>query len=593
MQQKYIRNFSIIAHIDHGKTTLTDRLLELTGAVTDRTKKERLLDSNPIEQERGITIKLAPVSLNYELDGHPYTLNLIDTPGHIDFNYEVERSLAACEGAILLVDATKGVQAQTLANLRLAQTQNITIIPVVNKIDADLAEVDKTIDSLKSLFPNQQDFLKVSAKTGLNTKEILNTVIKDIPAPSGDEDKPLRALVFNSYFHPHLGVIAFVRIVDGSLSKNTKISFVQGHHDLVPKQIGVLDPALVEVNHLSTGQVGFIATGLKDLSDIKVGDTLTLPEYKTTVTPLPGYRHIRPNVYLEIYPTDTAEYQTLLDAIGKLKLSDSALTYTPTASPSMGNGVRVGFLGLLHSDVIKERLQREFNLPVTYTSPSVEYQIDTTDGRSYTINRAPDYPDPSTIKEIREPISLVTVLTPKDYVGPLIQVLENKRGHMLDTRYLPHAVQLDYAIPLIEVITGLQDAVKSVSQGYATFDYQPFDYYPVKLSKLDVYLNKELVEPLSTLVVTEKAESYGRKLATHLKDTIDRHQFEIPIQVAVGGNIIARETIKAFRKDVTAKLYGGDVTRRNKLLDKQKKGKKRMKSFGAVNVPPDAFKPPF
>lgn len=583
-----IRNFSIIAHIDHGKTTLTDRLLESTKTVASRDLSERLLDSNPIEKERGITIKLAPVTIDYEYEGQTYQLNLIDTPGHIDFNYEVERSLAACEGAILLVDATKGVQAQTLANLRLAKAQNLTVIPIINKIDAPLAMPEETKAALQHIFPEFKDFLHISAKTGLGVDQVLPAVIDQIPAPRGSSTKPLRALIFNSFFHPHLGVVAFVRIVDGQLTSNTKLKSLQTGKELFPKQVGIFKPGMTPTETLQAGQVGFIATGLKNLDEIQVGDTLT--SGSQLVEALPGYRQIRPNVYLEIYPLDTSEYQALLDAIGKLKLSDSALSFTPTASPAMGNGVRVGFLGLLHADVVKQRLEQEFELDVTYTAPSVEYEIDLLTGETILINRATDYPDPTLIKESREPVSLVTLLTPPQYVGSLIQVLENKRGTMVDTRYLSSSVELSYTVPLVEVITGLQDAIKSVSQGYATFDYQPFDHHPVKLVKLDTYLNKEKIEPLSTLVVAQNAESYGRKLAAHLKEAIPRHQFEIPIQISIGGNIIARETVKSFRKDVTAKLYGGDATRRSKLLDKQKKGKKRMKAFGTVNVPPEAFK---
>ncbi len=592
MNQSNIRNFSIIAHIDHGKTTLTDRLLEQTHTVSKRDLKQRLLDSNPIEQERGITIKLAPVTLDFPYKGQDYQLNLIDTPGHIDFNYEVERSLAACEGALLLIDATKGIQAQTLANLRLAEAQKLKVIPIINKIDADLAEPEKTEESLKSLFPDLDHFIHISAKTGQNVEQILSAVIDQIPAPSSHSVRPLRALVFNSFFHPHLGVVAFIRVIDGQLDHLSRLKFLATHKEIVPKQIGIFRPGMTQTQSLQTGQVGYIATGLKSLEDVQVGDTITTVS-SPDVSALPGYRQIRPNVYLEIYPLDTVDYQLLLDAIAKLKLSDAALTYTPTSSPAMGNGVRVGFLGLLHADVIKERLEREFELQVTYTAPSVEYELDLISGETIRINRATDYPDPATIKDAREPVSLVTLLTPATYVGPLIQVLESKRGTLIDTRYLPHSVELSYTIPLIEVITGLQDAIKSVSQGFATFDYQPYDYQTVKLIKLDVYLNKEKIEPLSTLVVTQNAESLARRLAAHLKEAVPRHQFEIPIQVAIGGSIIARETVKSFRKDVTAKLYGGDNTRRTKLLEKQKKGKKRMKSFGSVNIPPEAFKIPF
>ena len=590
MSISHIRNFSIIAHIDHGKTTLTDRLLELTHTVATRDLQERLLDSNPIEQERGITIKLAPVTLNYRHDNTDYQLNLIDTPGHVDFSYEVERSLAACEGAILLVDATKGVQAQTLAHLRLAQKQNLSIIPVINKIDAQLAQPEETAAELRAIFPQLPDFICLSAKSGLNVDKILPAVIAKVPSPTGNPDAPLKALVFNSFYHPFLGVVAFIRVIDGVLTSASQLTLLPESGTIFsPKQIGIFKPQLTPTKQLSAGEVGFVATGLKSIGQIAVGSTLVCKSDAGTIIPLPGYRQIKPNVYLELYPTDTTQYPSLLDAISKLTLNDAALSCQPVASPALGNGVRVGFLGLLHADVVRERLEREFNIAVTSTLPSVEYEITGKDGITYSITSANDYPDPTTISVIREPMAEVSVLTPPAYLGALIQLLESHRGRLIDTRYYQSSLELVYSIPLIEVITHLHDAIKSASSGFATLDYRLTGFEPANLIKLSVQLNHQDISPLSALVVEESALTLAHQIATHLKNTIPRHQFEIPIQVCHGGQVLVRETVKGFRKDVTAKLYGGDATRRMKLLEKQKQGKKKMKSFGKVSLPPEAF----
>ncbi len=583
---KKIRNFAIIAHIDHGKTTLTDRLLEITGA--EKADHQRVLDSHPIEQERGVTIKLAPVTLSYQHNNQDYQLNLIDTPGHIDFNYEVERSLAACEGALLLVDASQGIQAQTITNLELAKKQDLEIIPIINKVDLQSAQVEATKKSLQKLIPQAPEPLLVSAKTGKNANKVLSQVVQEVPAPKG-EDKPLRALVFNSVYDQHLGVVAFVRIVDGSLSQPDKLKLLQTKQDFTATQIGIFTPQMTETAKLSTGQVGYIATGLKDIKKVKVGETITL--YNQNPEPLPGYRTIVPNVYLELYPQDNARHNQLRSALSQIELHDAALSIAPTSSPALGHGFRVGFLGLFHADIIKDRLKQDFDLDVTLTSPSVKYLVNLQEGTRKYITRPSQYPDPSKIDSTKEPMAQVTVISPDDYLGLLIQLLETLRGTMEDTQYInPKTVKLTYKVPLIEVITHLHDNVKTVSSGFASVDYKPTGYQEVNLLKLEVLLNKESVEPLARLEVEKKAESTARELAKKLKEIIPRHQFEVPIQIKVGGKIIARETKPAVRKNVTAKLYGGDRTRRMKLLENQKAGKKKLQRIGSVNLPPEAFK---
>lgn len=582
---KNIRNLAIIAHIDHGKTTLTDRLLEITG--TQKPDTPRLLDSHPIEQERGVTIKLAPVTLTYQYQQQNYQLNLIDTPGHIDFNYEVERSLAACEGALLLVDASQGIQAQTITNLNLAREQNLQIIPIINKIDLQNAQIESTQKAIEKLLPSTPKPLLVSAKTGKNISEILPQVIKKIPPPQG-KNRPLRALIFNSVYDSHLGVIAFVRLVDGHLSPSDNLRLVQTNQDFIPSQIGIFKPQMSNTKKLTTGQVGFIATGLKDINQVKVGDTITLSDQKPS--PLPGYRSVTPNVYLELYTQDDSSYNQLRKGLNQIQLHDAALTISPTSSPALGHGFRVGFLGLFHADVIKDRLQQDFNLDVTLTSPSVKYLVILKDSTRHFITQPSQYPDPSQIKITKEPIAKVTIISPQEYLGSLIQLLEDLRGTAQDTQYLnPQTVKLTYQLPLIEVITHLHQAVKTVSSGFASADYQLIDYQETNLLKLDVYLNKEFIEPLSRLEIENKAQTTARRLAKEIKKILPHHQFKVPIQIKAGGDIIARETKPALKKDVTAKLYGGDRTRKMKLLENQRKGKKKLQKIGSVSLPPEAF----
>jgi len=579
-----IRNFSIIAHIDAGKSTLADRLLEITGTVSSRLMKEQLLDSNPIERERGITIKLAPVTMKYQ----DYTLNLIDTPGHVDFNYEVERALQACEAAILLVDATKGVQAQTIANLRLAKKQKLTIIPVINKIDSPLADISASSKQLEVLLGS--DYIEptlISAKTGKNIEELLEKVIKLCPPASIKDDK-LKALVFNSIYHPHLGAIAFVRLFQGSIVKNTPLKFLSSNIKFSPVEFGTFTPKRTPQTSLSSGMVGYIVTGFKDIRLIKVGDTITLNQSES-VQALPGYREIKPNVYQDIFPTDNSRYHDLLDALEKLKLNDSSLTTEPTSSLVLGQGVKVGFLGLLHAEVVSERLEREFAVSVIGIAPTVEYKAVLKTGETISFSSPSSFPDPGQIKETLEPFATVQVITPEEYLGAVIKLCQNIRGQLLEMTYIDKLVQLSYSIPLIEVITSLHDQLKSVSSGFASLDYQLSGWQPAKLVKLSVLLNHDEFEPFSLVCVEEQAQERAKKIVRKLKEAIPRQQFEIPIQVAWGGKIIARETVKAFRKDVTAKLYGGDATRRKKLLEKQKKGKKRMKQFGSVQLPQSAF----
>ncbi|KKT73181.1 MAG: Elongation factor 4 [Candidatus Collierbacteria bacterium GW2011_GWB1_44_6] len=590
-----IRNFSIIAHIDAGKSTLADRLMEITGAVKGDKMTPQLLDSNPIERERGITIKLAPVSMTY----HGYSLNLIDTPGHVDFNYEVERALQACEGAILLVDATKGVQAQTVANLRLAKNLGLTIIPVINKIDAPLADVPAATRQIKLLLGLQSDPLFVSAKTGEGVENLLEKIISDLPSPKtsvipsvvegSHSTAPFQALVFNSTFDTHLGVIAFVKIITGNLNAGDKLSFLSSGQSLTSQEIGIFSPGRTEKKILTSGSVGYIITGLKDIRNVLVGDTLCLSHQVKLVSPIPGFRKIHPNVFLDFYPAEGSQYRDLLDALEKLKLNDSSLTTQGINSPILGQGVKVGFLGMLHSEVVGERLEREFNLPVISVSPSVEYKVAVRSGDEKIFSSPADFPDPATIVQGYEPMAAVNIVVTSPYVGAVMELCQDLRGNLVNVSYLDQLVEIDYFLPLIEVITALHDSLKSVSQGFASMDYELAGWQEAELVKLDVLLNHELFAPMSVITVREKAYQKGKKVAEKLKEAIPRQQFEIPIQVAIGGQIVARETIKAYRKDVDAKLHGGDFTRNLKLLNKQKKGKARMKQFGKVSVPQEAF----
>ena len=579
-----IRNFSIIAHIDAGKSTLADRMLEVTGTVQADKMTPQLLDSNPIERERGITIKLAPVAMNYQ----GYTLNLIDTPGHVDFNYEVERALQACEGAILLVDATKGVQAQTVANLRLAKNRGLTIIPVVNKIDAPLAEVNAASRQIKQLLGIGSEPLLVSAKTGEGVEILLQKIISDLPSPR-TEEKPLHALVFNSTFDTHLGVIAFVKIISGNLKSGDKMSFLSSGKSLVASEIGIFSPGRTKKEVLTAGNVGYIITGLKDIRNVLVGDTLCLSSQIKQVSPIPGFRKIHPNVFLDFYPADGSQYRDLVDALEKLKLNDSSLTTQGINSPILGQGVKVGFLGMLHSEVVGERLEREFGLPVISVSPSVEYKVKLRSGEEKIFSSPSDFPDPAIISQGFEPMAAVNIVVTSPYVGAVMELCQELRGNLVNVSYLDELVEIDYFLPLIEVITALHDSLKSVSQGFGSMNYELAGWQEAELVKLDVLLNHELFAPMSVITVKEKAYYQGKKISEKLKEAIPRQQFEIPIQVAIGGQIVARETIKAYRKDVDAKLHGGDFTRNLKLLNKQKKGKARMKQFGRVSVPQEAF----
>jgi GTP-binding protein LepA len=579
-----IKNFSIIAHIDAGKSTLADRLLEITNTVDARLFQEQFLDSNPIERERGITIKMAPVTMNYE--GH--ILNLIDTPGHVDFNYEVERALAACEGAILLIDATKGVQAQTVSNLHLAQKLNLKLLPVINKIDAPLADISACQKQINVLLGHEVSPLTISAKTGQGIAELLKSVITQIPSPISQKDDPLRALVFNSVYHPHLGVIAFVRLVSGQLKKDERLQFLSNQFSFTAQEIGIFSPHREPQDKLESGAVGYIITGLKKISDVQIGDTITSHSNPST-SALPGFRHIKPNVYFDLFPIDNNRYLDLISCLDKLKLNDSSLETKPIKSTILGQGLRVGFLGLLHSEVVCERLEREFNLPVIATSPSVEYRANLTNGTTLTFTNASDFPDPSQIKSTEEPVSTVNLVTPNDYLGRVLEVCQNLRGQLINLSYLDRLVELEYRLPLIEVITSLHDQIKSVSSGFASINYEISGWQETELVKLTVLLNHEEASPLSVISPKVYAQTRARGLAARLKEAIPRQQFEVPIQVSIGGQVIARETVKAFRKDVTAKLYGGDRTRRMKLLEKQKKGKAKMKQIGQVNLPQEAF----
>lgn len=586
-----IRNFSIIAHIDHGKTTLTDRLLQLTHTVSERELTERLMDSNPIEKERGITIKLAPVRMQYTspVDQQTYIYNLIDTPGHVDFGYEVSRSLAAGEGALLVVDATQGIQAQTLSNYEKAREIGLKIIPVINKIDLPSADVEAVSLDLMEIFGlPEDDIVAVSAKSGLNVEAILEKVRTHIPAPTGEETQPLRALVFTSQFNQHKGVIAYIKVVEGVLTRQ-KLQLMATNTKFLPVEIGVFTPNMVPVDKLSAGEVGYVCTGLKDVSKVTVGDTITTEVAASSITRLPGYKEPLAMVYMEFYPIDGDDFVLLQDAMAKLALHDAALRFSGTHSPALGNGLRVGFLGILHAEIVRERLEREFNLDLIATSPSVTYHVTNTAGEESEIKTPADMPDPSQIKEIREPMTHATIFTPKEYLGAVMQLCEEHRGTLLSMQDIGTRVRAEYTLPLAEIIVQFHDQLKSVSSGFASLEYQITTFEPIDAVKLSILVQGEVIEALSVIVVREAAERIGRSIVSKLKDVIPRQQFEVPIQAAIGGKIIARETIKAYRKDVTQHLYGGDVTRRQKLLKKQAKGKKKMKEIGKVTLNQEAF----
>ncbi len=589
--QARIRNFCIIAHIDHGKSTLADRLLETTHTVTQREMKSQLLDQMDLERERGITIKLQPVRMEYTYNNEPYTLNLIDTPGHVDFSYEVSRSLAACEGAILVVDSTQGIEAQTLANAYLAVEHNLTIIPVVNKIDLPNSDRAKTTAELVSVFGfKEEEILYASGKTGEGVEDILAAVINRVPAPTGSPDGSMRALIFDSLYDIHRGVVTYVRVMDGKLLPRQKIYMLGSKTAAESLEVGFFRPQMEKSGIIDTGQVGYIVTGLREVSKARVGDTITLFEKHAIVEQLPGYKHVTPMVYASIFPVSGDDYPLLRDAMDKLKLSDAALEFEPENIPSIGFGFRTGFLGLLHMDIVQERLSREYDLDLVLTAPSVAYEIVKTNGEVATIHSAAQFPDVSTISEIREPWMKVAILTPTDHIGPIMDIVTQRRGISKDIKYVgSERVEMHFEMPLSNIIIDFYDKLKSVSSGYASLNYELIELRPGDLVKVDILVAGEKVDALAAIMHKSFAEEEGRDLVSRLKTLIPRQQFEIAIQAAIGAKVIARETISALRKDVTGYLYGGDVTRKMKLLSKQKKGKKRMKKIGKVDIPQEAF----
>jgi GTP-binding protein LepA len=585
VKQDHIRNFCIIAHIDHGKSTLADRLLELTGTVEKRLMREQLLDRMDLERERGITIKLQPVRMDYQ----GYQLNLIDTPGHVDFSYEVSRSLEACEGAILVVDATQGMQAQTLANVYLAIAADLKIIPVLNKIDLPASDVERVGAEIVSLLGCKfEDILQISAKTGQGVPELLERVISDVPPPKGEADKSTRALIFDSYYDDYRGVILYVRAFDGRIVKNGQIKMMATGGSGLALEVGALKPEMLSFPAIETGEIGYIVTNLKSTREAKVGDTVTLSS-APAATALPGYQDVRPFVYAGFFPESNEFYQELKDAIEKLSLSDSALQFAPENSPVLGFGVRVGFLGLLHMDIVRERLEREYNLDLVVTNPSTDYQITLIDGGELDIKSAADLPDPSKILEIREPWIKGEIVTPAEYVGPLIQLVTTKRGIHKNISYVDKRAVLAFEAPLANLLTDFYDQLKSLTSGYGSFNYELDDYRAEDLVRLDFYVAAQKVDSLSIMVHRSEAERIGRQVVEKLKDVIPRQQFAVSLQAAIGGRFIAREDLSAFRKDVTTGLYGGDVSRKKKVLAKQAKGKKRMKKFGKIDIPAEAF----
>ncbi|EJO68079.1 translation elongation factor 4 [Leptospira kirschneri] len=590
-KQQFIRNFSIIAHIDHGKSTLADRLLEIGQVTNDRTKKDQILDSMDIERERGITIKANNATFDYFAeDGNTYIMNLLDTPGHVDFTYEVSRSLKACEGVLLIVDASQGVEAQTLANLYLAMEQNLEILPVMNKIDLPAADVEKTkIQIEESLGLDPQKAVAISAKTGLNVKEVLEQITKQIPPPKGDSNAPLKALVYDSYFDPYMGVVIKIRVFDGRIKKGDRIMMMSTGKDFTVNEVGINRINLTPKESLETGEVGYIIAGIKKVSDAKTGDTVTLFSNPTKES-VPGYKEAKPMVFAGLFPINGEQFDELVDAIEKLKLNDAALVFEKESSVALGFGFRVGYLGLLHMEIVQERLEREFNLDLITTAPSVKYIIRKKSGEVEEIDNPSSFPEPITIESTEEPYVKATVITPNEYVGNIMSLAMDKRGIQLDTVYITQdKVQLTYEIPLAELIFEFYDKLKSFTRGYASLDYEPSGYKASQLVKMDILVNGEPVDALSMIVHRTKAEQRGREIIEKLKDLIPRHQFMIPIQAAVGGKILARESISALRKNVTAKCYGGDITRKKKLLEKQKEGKKRMKQIGNVEIPQEAF----
>ncbi len=593
MQNKrlsHIRNFCIIAHIDHGKSTLADRLLEMTGVFEHREMVEQILDSMELERERGITIKSKAVNMTYKAqDGETYTLNLIDTPGHVDFSYEVSRALAACEGALLVVDATQGIEAQTLANVYMALEHDLEIVPVINKIDLPSAEPDVVKNEIEDVIGlDTEGAPSISAKTGLNCGDVLEAIVTRVPPPTGDESAPLQALIFDAYYDNYRGAICFVRVMQGTITAGMRMRLMASGAEFDVVEVGTFHPGYLPCDALKAGDVGYVSASIKDIGDTRVGDTITNAE-KPAAKALPGYRTVTPMVFCGIYPADGADYDALRDALEKLRMNDASLSFEPETSVALGYGFRCGFLGLLHMDIITQRLEREFDLNLITTAPSVIYRVYKTDGTMVVIDNPTNLPSPGEIEHMEEPFVLATVYTPQEYVGTLMEVCKEKRGVFLDMQYEGGRVKLSYNMPLNEIIYDFFDQLKSRSRGYASFDYELKDYQESDLVKLDILLNGDICDAFTIIVHRDKAYNRGRSIAQKLVDVIPRQLFEIPIQAAIGGKVIARETVKAMRKDVLAKCYGGDITRKKKLLEKQKEGKKRMRQFGTVEVPSEAF----
>ncbi len=591
-RQKRIRNFCIVAHIDHGKSTLADRLIQKTGLLTEREMQEQVLDNMDLERERGITIKAQAVRLVYKAsDGEEYVFNLIDTPGHVDFNYEVSRSLAACEGAILIVDAAQGVEAQTLANVYLAIDNNLEILPVINKIDLPSANPEMAVREIEDIIGiPAEDAPRISAKNGINIEEVLERIVTDIPAPTGDEDAPLKALIFDSVYDPYKGVIVIMRVMDGKIKKGTKVRMMATEKEFDVVEVGYFGPGrFLPCDELRAGDVGYLTASIKNVADTRVGDTVTEAE-RPTAEPFPGYKKVNPMVYCGIFPADGAKYGDLRDALEKLQLNDASLFFEPETSVALGFGFRCGFLGLLHLEIIQERLEREFNLDLVTTAPSVIYKVYLTDGTDFEISNPSNMPDPAKILKMEEPIVKAEIILPKDYIGSIMELCQQRRGEYISMEYLDDTrAMLIYHMPLNEIIYDFFDVLKSRSRGYASFDYSLIGYQESSLVKLDILVNREVVDALSFIVHKDSAVERGRKICEKLKKEIPRHLFEIPIQASIGSKIVARSTVSAMRKDVLAKCYGGDISRKRKLLEKQKEGKKRMRQIGSVEVPQAAF----
>lgn len=591
MQRELIRNFSIIAHIDHGKSTIADRLIEYTGALDKRQMKSQVLDSMDIERERGITIKAQTVCLSYKADdGNIYQMNLIDTPGHVDFTYEVSRSLAACEGALIVVDASQGVEAQTIANAFMAVDQDLELVPVINKIDLPSADPDKVKHEIEDTIGiDSSEAVLASAKEGKGTKEILEAIVKKIPCPKGDENKNLKAMIFDSWYDSYRGIVVLIRVVDGVISTGDKVYFMATGREYEIVEAGIFTPQAVKVDSLGAGEVGFISASIKDVHEVKIGDTITHYK-KPTSEPFPGFKNVKPVVFCGLYPVDPNEYQDLRDALEKLILNDSAITFDPESSAALGFGFRCGFLGLLHMEIVQERLEREFSLNLISTAPTVVFRVHKQDGSVTEIDNPAAMPDQNHYIKIEEPYIDATIILPSEHVGAVIQLLQQRRGWQINMKYISASrVILEYRLPLMEVVMDFHDKLKSCSRGYASFDYEFAEYRESSLVKLDVLINKEPVDALSIIVHKEQAEYKGRELVEKMKDVIPRQMFEVAIQAAIGSKVIARSTVKAFRKDVIAKCYGGDISRKRKLLEKQKEGKKRMKQIGSVELPQEAF----